>query len=184
MSSKSGLVKTSKFLSLILRHAPEKIGLQLDTNGWAEINTLIEKAGIAGNKLNLAVIQEVVRTSEKQRFAISDDGKRIRANQGHSINVDVELNPATPPDILYHGTAERFLPSINKQGLIPGKRLHVHLSRDRETAARVGSRHGSPVVLEINSRQMAEGGNEFWMSENGVWLVKSVLQRYFKVLSS
>ncbi len=176
MTSSKQLNKTSKFLSLVLRHEPEAIELALDKNGWANIDALISKANDSdeANPLDHALIQEVVSTSDKKRFIISDDGQNIRANQGHSINVDLQLKPATPPEFLYHGTATRFLDSILQEGLKPQQRQHVHLSTDIEIATNVGQRYGKPVILTIKSLLMNEQGFMFYLSENGVWLTKSV----------
>lgn len=159
----------SKFLSLVLRHKPEQIGLELDFEGWAATDELLAKAAISFENL-----KEIVTTNEKQRFAFSDDQSKIRASQGHSVSVDLALQPALPPDILYHGTADRNIPSILEKGLVKGSRNHVHLSVDIETAINVGRRYGKPVVLEIRARQMLTAGYEFFISENGVWLTDSV----------
>lgn len=169
------LARTSKYLSLILRHRPGSIGLTLDAQGWAEIGALIEKADI---KLTRSLIEEVVATSEKQRFALSADGLRIRANQGHSVAVDLGLAPVAPPPVLYHGTATRFLDAILAEGLKPMDRQKVHLSSDVATATAVGRRHGAPVVLTVDSAAMATDGHVFTCSENGVWLTDSVPPRY------
>ena len=162
--------KISKFLSLVLRHNPEVIDLTLDANGWAYIDALITMAREKGMHLSRATIQTVVRDSDKQRFAISQDGLRIRANQGHSIPINLALPASIPPEILYHGTTKRFLASIRHEGIKPGKRIHVHLSSDEETAVKVGSRHGMPAVLRVRADQMHRDGFHFFLSENGVWL--------------
>lgn len=161
--------KKSKFLSLVLRHKPEEIGLVLDGEGWAVTDELLAKADIS-----LEELKEIVTTNEKQRFAFSNDQSKIRASQGHSVSVDLALQPALPPEILYHGTADRNIPSILEKGLVKGSRNHVHLSANIETAITVGRRYGKPVVLEIRARQMAAEGHEFFISENGVWLTDSV----------
>ncbi|MEM7800348.1 MAG: RNA 2'-phosphotransferase [Chloroflexota bacterium] len=166
--------KKSKFLSFILRHNPGAIGLILDAEGWADIDELIAKAAADGRSLTLDQIKEVVATDNKQRYSLSADEKRIRANQGHSINVDLGFKPLAPPAILYHGTATRFLDSIKAKGLISGRRQHVHLSTDTETAVKVGQRHGKPVVLIVDAAKMAEAGHLFYCSENGVWLTEHV----------
>ena len=167
------LVVTSKFLSLVLRHEPGKIGLQLDPHGWVSIDELLSKA--AGKlPLTMELLHEVVRTSDKQRFAISEDGTRIRANQGHSVPVELGLLPQAPPEQLYHGTATRFLGSIRIQGLLRGDRHHVHLSANADTAVKVGSRHGQPVVLIVHAGDMHRAGHVFFRSDNGVWLVAHV----------
>jgi putative RNA 2'-phosphotransferase len=167
----------SKFLSFILRHKPEEIGLQLDPEGWANISELIECAK-PQVELTFEMIEQVVIESEKQRFKLSDDKTCIRANQGHSVKVDLKLIPVTPPAILYHGTAEQNWGSIIKQGLKPQSRHHVHLSQDRETAIKVGQRHGKPIVLLINSERMQLEGVEFYQSDNGVWLTDVVLPQF------
>lgn len=167
------LVRTSKFLSLVLRHEPEKIGLELDAQGWVSIDELLAKA--AGHlPLTAELLHEVVRTSDKQRFAISEDGTRIRANQGHSVPVELGLAAQVPPEQLYHGTATRFLDSIRRQGLLRGERHHVHLSADTDTAVKVGVRHGQPVVLVVQAGDMHQAGHAFFRSDNGVWLVEHV----------
>ena len=173
MPGKARLEKTSKFLSYVLRHRPEAIDLTLDANGWAAIAELIEKAGTQ-NPLDRDLILQVVETSEKKRFALSGDGEKIRANQGHSVKVDLELKRKEPPAVLYHGTATRFLASILREGLRPRRRHHVHLSSDSDTAVKVGQRHGEPVVLRVAAAEMAAEGYAFFRSENGVWLADSV----------
>ena len=168
------LVKVSKFLSLVLRHKPEEIGLRLDMQGWADIGELIEKAGTHGMTLARELIAEVVATSDKQRFAIDDSGQRIRANQGHSVDVDLGLAPGEPPPVLFHGTAAKTLASIRQTGLHAAQRQHVHLSPDEATAIKVGQRHGRPVVLRIAAGRMRESGHVFFLSTNGVWLTEAV----------
>lgn len=172
--SMSAIVSISKFLSLVLRHQPEKIGLQLDDQGWAEVEELLQRANAKGKQLTRTLLEQVVAENDKQRFSFSEDGRRIRANQGHSINIDLALTPTEPPAILYHGTATRFLDSIRAQGLHSGNRQHVHLSRDVETATKVGQRHGQPVVLIVQAAAMTSAGRLFWLSENGVWLTEAV----------
>ena len=172
------LISTSKFLSLVLRHQPELIGLNLDGQGWASIETLLKTANAHGKKLDHDTLLRVVHENEKQRFAISSDGLNIRANQGHSIDVELGLQPVTPPTELYHGTVERFLESIRTQGLIKGTRQHVHLSADRRTAETVGSRRGKPIVLIVNAAAMSESGLQFYLSANGVWLTNHVPSPY------
>lgn len=168
------LVHASKFLSYVLRHKPEAIGLRLDDEGWADVDELIANAARNGERLTREVIGHVVAQNEKKRFALSDDGTRIRAVQGHSIAVDLRLEPVAPPERLFHGTATRFLDSIRQQGLRGGARQHVHLSADHDTAVAVGQRHGKPVVLEIDAARMAAAGHAFYRSENGVWLTGAV----------
>ncbi len=168
------LTKVSKFLSLVLRHEPGRIGLTLDAQGWADIGQLVEKANAQGMPLTRALIAEVVATSDKQRFALDATGEHIRANQGHSVDVDLGLAPAEPPPMLFHGTAERSLAAIRAEGLKRGRRQHVHLSPDEATAAKVGRRHGRPVVLRIAAAHMAAAGHAFFLSTNGVWLTDCV----------
>ncbi len=170
----NALVQTSKFLSLVLRHRPALIGLTLDANGWADVADLIARANAHGHALSRATLDRVVAESDKQRFALSPDRTRIRANQGHSVEVELDLPPADPPEFLYHGTATRFLASIRAGGLIPGTRRHVHLSHDMATAARVGARHGVAVVLTVRAGAMHAAGHQFWVSANGVWLADRV----------
>ncbi|HEY0064351.1 MAG TPA: RNA 2'-phosphotransferase [Telluria sp.] len=168
------LEKASKFLSLVLRHKPEEIGLTLDHEGWADIGQLVALSNAKGKPLTRELLVEVVRTSDKQRFAIDPAGTRIRANQGHSIPVDLKLPPQTPPARLFHGTATRFIASIREKGLSAGSRQHVHLSADRETATRVGARHGKPSVLVVDAAAMQRDGMVFYVSENDVWLTEAV----------
>lgn len=176
------LEKTSKFLSLVLRHQPDKIGLTLDKAGWASIAELVSKAQAAGVDLTVAQVQEVVATNDKQRFAISPDGERIRANQGHSLQVDLGLTPQIPPERLYHGTALRFLGSILREGLKRQGRQQVHLSVDPTSATQVGQRHGKPIVLEIDAGTMHKNGFVFFLAENNVWLTEEVPPQYLKPL--
>ncbi len=168
------LVKASKFLSFVLRHRPEAIGLQLDEEGWADVDALITAAARNGETLTLPLIRDVVEQNDKKRFAFSEDGRQIRAVQGHSVDVDLRLEPQEPPAQLFHGTATRFLDSIRAQGLIKGSRQHVHLSATEETAVRVGARHGKPVVLTIDTAAMRDARFVFYCSENGVWLTDAV----------
>lgn len=171
--------RTSRFLSLILRHAPDRIGLALDRNGWAIVDELLDKAAAHGTPLTLATLHDVVAGNDKQRFAFSEDGTRIRASQGHSLrSVDLELVPAVPPAVLYHGTASRFTASIRRLGLRPGARQHVHLSAQRETAVKVGARYGVPVVLEIRAAELHAQGQVFYQADNGVWLTGAVPVRW------
>jgi putative RNA 2'-phosphotransferase len=171
----------SKFMSLVLRHKPETIGLQLDENGWVSVAELIEKLNAKGAAVNIAIVNTVVDTNDKKRFAFNEDKTMIRANQGHSIEVELNLKAVTPPDVLYHGTASRFVESILKEGLQKQQRQQVHLSQLQETATAVGSRHGKPVILNINAKAMAEAGFAFYLSDNGVWLVDSVPVEYITV---
>jgi putative RNA 2'-phosphotransferase len=169
------LSEISKFLSYVLRHQPDAIGISLDREGWADITSLIAAAIKAGKQLDHELIHTVVATSDKKRFAISEDGLRIRAVQGHSTeSVDIRYAEKAPPEHLYHGTAARFLESIRKEGLRPGARHYVHLSQDEQTARAVGQRYGKPVVLKIKALLMLEQGFKFYQAENGVWLTPSV----------
>jgi putative RNA 2'-phosphotransferase len=170
----SRLVELSKFLSFVLRHKPEAIGLTLDAQGWGWIEELVLKSNAAGTRLARNDVLRIVETSEKKRFTLSDDGQRIRAAQGHSVAVDLGLTPREPPAVLYHGTATRFLDRILAEGLTPQGRQQVHLSTDQETAQHVGQRHGKPVVLLIDARRMHQEGFEFFLAENGVWLTHQV----------
>jgi putative RNA 2'-phosphotransferase len=172
------LVRFSKFVSLVLRHQPQKYGLTLDEQGWADVDQLIVVANRAGVPLTHEALQQVVAQNDKQRFAISEDRRAIRARQGHSLSVDLGLAPLEPPPQLYHGTARRSLPSIRKQGLLRRSRQHVHLSPDVATAIKVGQRHGAPVVLTVQSGTMHRDGHRFYQSENGVWLVDAVPVAY------
>lgn len=161
-------------MSLVLRHKPEVIGLTLDENGWAHVNELIEKLNANGAAADIALIKEVVATNDKKRFAFNEDQTRIRASQGHSIAVELDLKETIPPEYLYHGTAERFLESILSTGLQKQSRQHVHLSATAETAIAVGGRHGKPVVLLIKAKEMHGNGYLFYLSENNVWLTDQV----------
>lgn len=173
------LNKTSRFISMILRHKPEVIGITLDENGWAKVDELIEGVNKV-HPLDMETLEEIVRTNEKQRFSFNEDKAKIRANQGHTIPVDVELEEKMPPEILYHGTGDKYVESIDATGLEPRQRLYVHLSTDREMAAKVGQRHGSPVVYCVKSGQMAQDGYKFYLSVNGVWLTKAVPVKYLE----
>lgn len=171
--------RISKYFSYLLRHNPQEIGLQLDENGWASITDLINKT--TDFELDFEIIRIVVETNDKQRFSISDDGMRIRANQGHSIDVDLALEASEPPQYLWHGTAERFLPLILEQGLDKRSRHHVHLTESEVVASNVGSRYGKLVLLVIDAKRMAEDGYNFYRSANNVWLVESVPVAYIKI---
>jgi putative RNA 2'-phosphotransferase len=169
--------KTSKYISLILRHHPEVIGITLDDHGWADTAALIE--GVSRTHiLTKEILEEIVRTDEKQRYSFNEDHSKIRANQGHSIPVDVELREAEPPEILYHGTGEKYTASIEQQGLLLKTRLYVHLSKDQETAVNVGRRHGRPAVYAVDAGSMHRDGHLFYLSANRVWLVKKVPVKY------
>lgn len=164
-------------MSLILRHKPETIGISLDEHGWANVDELI--AGIAkDNEFTMEILEEIVRTDEKQRYSFNEDKTLIRANQGHSIPVDVELEEKEPPELLWHGTGEKYVASIDVQGLIPKSRLYVHLSKDEDTAVKVGKRHGKPVLYNVKSGEMYREGYKFYLSANGVWLTEEVPVKY------
>lgn len=173
-------VELGKFISLILRHHPEKIGIKLDKHGWANVEELIN--GIKAQNINIDFnrLNEIVETNNKKRYSFNEDKTKIRANQGHSINVDVELKETIPPIKLYHGTATKYIDSILKKGILHKNRLHVHLSKDIETAIDVGKRHGEPIILEIDTKQMLTDGYKFYLSENGVWLSSDIPTKYFK----
>lgn len=173
------LVRFSKFLSLVLRHEPQRIGLLLDHAGWAQVDELLLAVNQAGLPLTRELLQRVVDENDKHRFRFSEDGLCIRASQGHSLAVELGLTPQTPPATLYHGTATRFLASIQQQGLLAQSRQHVHLSADHATAVRVGQRHGKPVVLTVHSGLMHRAGYLFYQADNGVWLTAHVPPAYF-----
>ena len=169
----------SRFLSLILRHKPEVIGITLDEHGWADADELIR--GVRKSRpFDMETLERIVREDEKQRYSFNEDHTKIRANQGHSLNVDVELEQKKAPDILYHGTGEKYVSSIDKEGLISRTRLYVHLSGTYETALRVGGRHGKPVIYQVDCKRMQEDGCVFYQSVNGVWLTKHVPVKYLK----
>lgn len=172
------LARLSKFLSLVLRHDPERIKLTLDSAGWAKVDALLVAVNQAGQPLTRELLQRIVAENDKQRFRFSADGLRIRANQGHSVAVDLGLSPQTPPESLYHGTAIRFLDAIRQEGLRPQSRQHVHLSPDVTTAVKVGQRHGKPMVLTVKSGDMHSAGYHFYQSDNGVWLTDHVPPPY------
>lgn len=174
-------IKISKLLSLVLRHDPGHLGLTLDEAGWTDVEALLRACAARGVPLSRAALEELVATSDKQRFALSPDGRRIRANQGHSVTVDLGLRPEAPPPRLYHGTVERFLDSIRAEGLRKGARHHVHLSADLDTARRVGGRRGSPLVLVVRAGEMAAAGHAFFRSDNGVWLTEHVPPAYLEL---
>lgn len=167
--------RISRFLSLILRHQPEAIGIALDAHGWADVAHVLE-----GVKITMAELEEIVSSDEKGRYRFNEDKTRIRANQGHSVSVDLELEPAEPPEFLYHGTVGKFLASIREQGLQRQSRQYVHLSKDVETAVKVGRRRGKPVILQVASGKMYRDGCRFYLSENGVWLTEEVPPQYLK----
>jgi len=167
-------VSLSKFLSLVLRHEPERLGLTLDSAGWVSVDELLAAISRQKTPVSRERLEHIVATSEKKRFAFDETRTKIRASQGHSVEVELGYEPQIPPEILYHGTVEKFLPSIRAQGLIKGERHHVHLSADETTATKVGERRGKPVILTIKSGEMHRTGFVFFRSANGVWLVDTV----------
>ncbi|MGE6395647.1 RNA 2'-phosphotransferase [Chryseobacterium scophthalmum] len=171
--------KTSKFLSYVLRHHPELINLNLDENGWANVDELITKSKRDSYQgLTFEELDEIVETNDKKRFIFNEDKTSIRANQGHSIDINLALIPQKPPEFLYHGTAQSNIDSIFEKGIEKRNRQHVHLSQDKETATKVGMRHGKPVILTINTEKMFDDGIEFYLSENNVWLTDFVDIKY------
>lgn len=174
-----GLTDTSRFMSLILRHQPETIDINLDEHGWANVDELI--AGISRtHEFDMDILEEIVKTDNKLRYSFNEDKTLIRANQGHSIPVDVELEKTEPPKYLYHGTGEKYIEAIDEQGIISKSRLYVHLSSDIDTAVKVGSRHGKSMVYRVWSGDMQKAGYDFYKSVNGVWLTKEVPPKYIK----
>ena len=167
-------LQLSKFLSFILRHRPDSIGISLDSQGWVSVDELIAKSQVAGTHFTREDLLLVVETSDKKRFSLSDDAHKIRAAQGHSVTVDLGLTPQEPPTILYHGTATRFVASILAEGLKPKSRQQVHLSPDEATAQRVGQRHGKPTILKVDALSMHRQGFKFFLADNGVWLIDQV----------
>lgn len=168
-----------RFLALVLRHKPQAVGIELDVHGWAQVEALLA----AFNRIeafNMLMLEHIVAEDDKQRFAFSEDKKRIRANQGHSVKVDVELREAVPPELLYHGTGVKYVVSINRQGLIAKQRLYVHLSANVETAHNVGKRHGEPFIYEVLAGEMARVGYKFYLSINGVWLTECVPRKFLR----
>ena len=178
------LVRISKFLSLVLRHQPEAMGLELDEQGWADVDELVRLANNHRRPLTRELLERVVNENDKKRFVFSDDGRQIRASQGHSIEVDLDLPPLAPPELLYHGTASRFLDSIRATGLNSASRQHVHLSSDLATATKVGQRHGKPVVLNVRAGRMFAAGHQFFRSANGVWLTEHVPVEFLEIPGS
>lgn len=173
--------KISKYLSFILRHNPEAIGLSLDTQGWANVEELLEGMKKINKAITRNELQEIVEKNDKKRFTFSNNGLYIRAAQGHSLkNVDISFEEKTPPDLLFHGTASRFLQSIKQKGLIPGSRHYVHLSEEEKTAKAVGLRYGVPVILKINAGVMCDQGHKFYQADNGVWLTNNVPVKFLQ----
>lgn len=177
------LERISKFISMILRHKPEVIGITLDEHGWADVDELIKGINETGEEVEFSkdTLEAIVKTDKKQRYSFSQDKTLIRANQGHSIPVDVELEKKEPPKVLYHGTCVKSVKAIQEQGLLPMERLYVHLSTDVETATNVGKRHGTPVIFKVNAEQMQKDDYDFFQSVNGVWLTKEVPVKYLEL---
>lgn len=173
-------ISISKFLSLVLRHHPQVIGISLDTGGWTDVDVLLQKMQEKGWNINREILEDVLATNPKQRFSLNEDRTRIKANQGHSVTIDLLLEPLAPPQELYHGTAEKFLAAIVSEGLKKMQRHHVHLSPDVHSAFTVGKRHGKPVVLAVQSQQMYSDGFVFYRSDNGVWLTDHVPAAYLR----
>lgn len=176
------LTDASKYIALILRHKPQTIGIAIDEHGWANVDELIRGVDKT-HPLSREMLEQIVKIDDKQRFSFNEDKSLIRANQGHSISVDVELKEAIPPKILYHGTGQKYVASIEQSGLIPKSRLYVHLSDNCETAIKVGSRHGNPVIYTIDAERMSNDGYVFYRSANGVWLTKAVPIEYLEKAS-
>jgi putative RNA 2'-phosphotransferase len=177
----SSRTRISKFLSLVLRHEPAKAGITLDSAGWVDVATLLQGCAQAGVHFTRVELEAVVAENDKQRFAFNEDRSRIRANQGHSVEVELAYTPTTPPDSLFHGTTDRFLESIRTTGLRKAERHHVHLSADRTVAIEVGRRHGRPVVLQVAAEAMHRAGHTFFQSANGVWLTDHVPPAFLTV---
>lgn len=171
-------IKLGKFLSLILRHKPETIGITLDKNGWIDVKELIEKIKLSGRYIDMEILERIVRENNKKRYRFSDDKSKIRASQGHTIEVELNLREIIPQEILYHGTAIRFLESIREKGIIKGKRQYVHLSKDIETARSVGKRHGEVVILPVDIDGLKKIRHKFYLSENNVWLTDDIPSKY------
>lgn len=182
MASEKELISTSKFLSYVLRHHPESVGVHLDRRGWVSVNELVEKSQKRGRRITPEKIKKVIASGSKQRFVLSPDEQFIRAGYGHSIDVDLGLEPECPPSILYHGTARRNMESIRQQGLRAGSRNYVHLSADRSDAKSVGARHGKPVILKIRAEKLYQEGIPLYRSDSepGIWMVESVPPKYIE----
>ncbi|MDR2736141.1 MAG: RNA 2'-phosphotransferase [Gracilibacteraceae bacterium] len=175
-------IRLGRFISLVLRHNPSAAGIILDQNGWADVSELLAGMNKRGRHIDMETLERIVCENNKQRYCFDETHSKIRANQGHSLDVDVQIRSCPPPAVLYHGTTKQFLESIQEQGLVRKKRQHVHLSADVETALSVGRRHGCPVVLRIAAAAMAQDGFTFWLSENGVWLCECVPREYLVVM--
>ena len=182
MEQNKNNVRLSRFISLVLRHKPSTVEITLDANGWADVRQMLAGINRTGKMLDMETLECIVREDNKKRYSFNENHSKIRANQGHSIPVDLKLEVRTPPDVLYHGTAKRFVESIMREGLLPRKRQYVHLSTDTETAKAVGSRHGSPVILEIDAAAMAKDGFAFFLTENELWLCSEIPRQYLKII--
>lgn len=172
----------SKFLSFILRHKPEEIGLNLDFNGWADVGELLEKINSRGKPMDFETLELIVENNDKKRFSFNNTKSKIRANQGHSLKIELGYQPVKPPEILFHGTGQKYIDSILASGIDKRNRHHVHLSRDKKTAYSVGQRHGKPVIFKVEAEEMFREGYVFYVSENGVWLTNEVPVKYLKIL--
>lgn len=181
MSNEKKLQKISKFLSLVLRHKPEEIGISLDENAWANTKELLEKMNAYGVEISFEELKTLVRSNDKKRFSFTEDFSLLRANQGHSIAVDLKLEAKLPPVVLYHGTVAKHIDSIKQNGLQKQERHHVHLSKDFATASNVGQRYGKPIVLKVKAKEMSDSGFMFFLSENNVWLTDHVPSRFIEV---
>lgn len=184
MLSEKEATRLSKLLSLVLRHDPARLGLTLDAQGWAEVDALLAQAQKHQVPLTREKLHYLVETNAKQRFRFSEDGRRIRASQGHSVAVELGYEPLAPPEVLYHGTATRFQAVIRERGLRPMSRQHVHLSIDADTARQVGRRHGQPVVLEVAAARLHAAGHLFYRADNGVWLTGEVPPQYLRLVEA
>lgn len=173
--------RLSVFLSLVLRHKPEVIGLALDNQGYLKLDDLIDGINKSGREVELQTILDIVNSDDKKRYSLSEDNSKIRASQGHSIPVDLSLANGIPSGQLFHGTAERFKESIETTGLVKAGREYVHLSENIETAISVGSRRGKPVVFLVDHKKMLEDGHELWISENNVWLSENIPTKYLSL---
>ncbi len=171
-------IRISKFLSFVLRHAPQSIGVTLDDAGWVDVDLLLRRSRANGTEISRALLDEIVASNPKQRFSFSEDGARIRANQGHTVTVDLAYAPSVPPPVLYHGTPQKTVPLVRAGGLLKMARHHVHLSADVDTAKIVGSRRGKPSILRVDSARMHADGHVFHVSANGVWLTEHVPTAY------
>jgi putative RNA 2'-phosphotransferase len=176
--------KLSKYLSFVLRHKPGTIGIELDANGWTDVNILISNCQRAGIPITKDILKYIVSTNSKRRFSFDDSFQKIRANQGHSVEINLAYTPKQPPRLLYHGTGEKYVAAILNSGLVKKDRHHVHLSKDIETALNVGQRHGKPVVFEVLAEEMFQNGFEFFLSDNGVWLTDNVPVQYLRQLKA